>query len=112
MKFSSYMKVAPSASVMMNSLALEKKSKGQRVYNLAAGEPMVDTHPLVIEAAQKAMRDGKTHYPPVAGIPELRSAVVEWMNATYGTAYMPSQSIVTCGGKFGISVPGPARTRR
>ncbi len=102
MKFSPYMKVAPSASVLMNTLALEKKSKGHRVYNLAAGEPMVDTHTLVLEAAQKAMRDGKTHYPPVAGIPELRNAVVKWMNATYGTAYTPSQSIVTCGGKFGI----------
>ncbi|MBI4272735.1 pyridoxal phosphate-dependent aminotransferase [Candidatus Uhrbacteria bacterium] len=102
MKFSPFMKVAPSASVMMNSLALEKKSKGQRVYNLAAGEPMVDTHPLVVEAAQKAMQEGKTHYPPVAGIPELRAAVTEWMNTTYATSYTAAQSLVTCGGKYGI----------
>lgn len=102
MKFSPFMNVAPSASVMMNTLALEKKSKGERVYNLAAGEPMVDTHPLVIEAAERAMKDGKTHYPPVAGIPELRTAVTEWMNSTYGTAYAPAQSLVTCGGKYGI----------
>lgn len=102
MRFSSLVNVAPSASVAINTLALEKKAKGERVYNLAAGEPMVDTHPLVIEAAAKAMRDGKTHYPPVAGIPELREASVAWMNSTYGTRYEAKNSIVTCGGKFGI----------
>ncbi|MBI4250228.1 pyridoxal phosphate-dependent aminotransferase [Candidatus Uhrbacteria bacterium] len=102
MQFSSLMNVAPSASVAMNTLALEKKTKGERVYNLAAGEPMVDTHPLVIESAAKAMRDGKTHYPPVAGIPELREASVAWMNSTYGTRYEQKNSIVTCGGKFGV----------
>lgn len=96
------MKVAPSASVMMNTLALEKKSRGERVYNLAAGEPMVDTHPLVIEAAERAMKEGKTHYPPVAGIPELRTAVTDWMNSTYKTSYVPANSLVTCGGKYGI----------
>lgn len=102
MKFSPFMNSAPSASVVMNTLALEKKSKGECIYNLAAGEPMVDTHPLVSEAAMQAMKQGKTHYPPVAGIPELRSAVTEWMNATYKTAYAPNQSLITCGGKYGI----------
>lgn len=102
MEFSPLVNVAPSASVAMNTLALEKKAKGQRVYNLAAGEPMVDTDIRVIDAAKHAMEKGKTHYPPVAGIPELREAASNWVNTTYGASYTANNTIVTCGGKFGI----------
>jgi len=63
---------------------------------------MVDSHASILEGAQKAMREGKTHYPPVAGIPELRDAFAQWMNATYKTSFTAKQCIVTCGGKSGL----------
>ncbi len=102
MQFSPFMRVEASATVVMNSLALEKKSRGERVYNLSAGEPMIPMHPAINEAAIAAMQAGKTRYPPVAGIPELRDAAAAWVNTLYQTNYTREQTIVTCGGKFGI----------
>ncbi len=102
MKFSKTLKLSVSETMKMNGLALQKKAAGVRVFNLSAGEPMVDSHPSIIEGAQRAMREGKTHYPPVAGIGELRDAFAQWMNATYQTSYTSKQCIVTCGGKSGL----------
>lgn len=102
MQFSSHAQIEPSATVAINGLAMEKKKRGERVYNLSVGEPMIDTPAVVIEAAIAAMRQGKTHYPPVAGIPELREIASVWMNTTYHTNFSAAQTVVTCGGKFGI----------
>lgn len=96
------MQVAPSATVAINTRALQKKAAGVRVYNLSAGEPMVPTHAAVVLAAQAAMDAQKTHYPPVAGIPELRAAAANWMNTTYNTQFQMENCLVTCGGKFGL----------
>ena len=98
----SYIEIPPSATLRMNTLALAKKQRGERVYNLSAGEPFLPTDSGVIEAACRAMRAGQTHYPPVLGLPELRRAAAEWMNSTYATAYAPDEVIATCGGKFGL----------
>lgn len=102
MDFSHLSRVAPSATVAINSLALQKKTAGERVYNLSAGEPIMPTPTVVLEAANLAMREGKTLYPPVAGIPELRRAAAEWMGRVYGAPYNDFETIVTCGGKFGL----------
>lgn len=102
MNLSTTLKLSVSETMKMNGLALQKKAAGVRVFNLSAGEPMVDSHPSIVEAAKRAIADGKTHYPPVAGIPELRQAFTEWMNATYKTTYTAKQCIVTCGGKSGL----------
>ncbi len=96
--------IRQSATVAMSARALAKKAAGERVYNLSAGEPMVDIHPSIAEAAIKAIHDGKTHYPPVRGIPELRDAFSHWMHSSYGAHYSPENILVTCGGKFGIYV--------
>ncbi len=97
-----HLNLEPSATVAINSLALQKKAKGERVYNLSAGEPMVPTPEIIVQAALTAMKQEKTHYPPVQGISELLLASSGWMNTTYGTNYKPENTIVTCGGKYGI----------
>ena len=102
MDLRSHLQLEQSATVAINTLAMEKKKKGERIYNLSAGEPMIDTPDIVIEAVMKAMRDGKTHYPPVAGIPELREQATDWLNATYYANYEVSECVITPGGKFGI----------
>ena len=102
MNFSPVIDIEPSATIAMNSLALEKRARGERVFNLAAGEPMVDTDAAVVAAAEQAMRDGKTHYAPGTGLPELRTAVSSWMNRAYGTDFTSDETLVTCGGKFGV----------
>ncbi len=104
MKIAKKAQIPASATVAMNAKALAKKQKGERVYNLVAGEPKVDTHPIIIQAAERAMKDGKTHYSTVAGIDELREASVDWMNRTYGSDYRVENSLVTCGGKSALNL--------
>ena len=104
MHFSARTHISPSLTVAVNSLALEKRAAGERVYNLSAGEPMLDTPAIIGDAAYQAIRTGKTHYGPVAGIPALRDAAAVWMNTTYGTHFSRAETIVTAGGKHGVSL--------
>ncbi len=102
MKFADRLKIEPSATVTINSIALQKKQQGIRVYNLAAGECIIDSPEIVKEAALKAIREDKIKYPPVAGLAELRQAASSWLNELYSTSYSPKETIVTAGGKYGI----------
>jgi len=104
MQFSQRSHITPSATVAMNGLALKKRAAGERVYNLSAGEPMVDTSSFVLEAAQAAMERGETHYQPVPGVPALREEAATWMNQSYRASLTSAEVFVTCGGKFALSL--------
>ncbi len=91
-----------SATVTINSLAQNKILSGIKVYNLSAGEPKLTMHPLLLQAAIKAMQQGKTFYPPVSGISELKCAASKWMNNAYACSYKPENGLVVNGGKLGI----------
>lgn len=100
--FDTHLFLESSPTVAMNSLAMAKKARGERVYNLSAGEPELMSHAKIVAAVEQAIVAGKTLYPPVAGILELRTAAAEWLNKTYGANYEIKNTLVTCGGKFGI----------
>ncbi len=68
-------RVAPSATVRMAGMVAAKRAAGVDVVGFAAGEPDFDTPVHVREAAKRALDEGKTHYVPAGGIPELREAV-------------------------------------
>lgn len=102
MNFSTHLKITPSATIAINTLALQKKQKGERVYNLCAGEPMIDTPEIIKQAALKALQENKTHYPPVAGILELRQEAVMWFNKNYNGDYRQANVLVSTGGKMGL----------
>ncbi len=59
----------------MNELVAKKRKLGADVVSFSVGEPDFVTPEHVRDAASKALRDGKTHYTPGAGIPELRAAI-------------------------------------
>jgi aminotransferase len=52
-------------------------AKMRDVVRLEAGEPDFKTPEYICEAAEKAMREGRTHYTTSRGIPELRVAIAE-----------------------------------
>ena len=99
MQFSKLSNIPNSVTVAMNGKALKKRAAGERVYNLSAGEPMLDTDPRIINAAHQALLSGATHYTPVPGIPALRAAAAEYLNAYSGANYTVAQTMVTLGGK-------------
>jgi aspartate/methionine/tyrosine aminotransferase len=75
------------------------EATGRSVIHLEIGEPDFDTPANVREAAKTALDRGATHYPPFAGIPDLRAAIAEDSAARKGFPIEPSQVFVTVGGK-------------
>ncbi len=92
-------RVKPSATLAADAKARDLKAAGMDVISLAAGEPDFDTPENVKEAAIKAIRDGKTKYTNVDGIPELKAAIVAKFKRENGLTYAPSQINVSPGGK-------------
>ncbi|HEY3949420.1 pyridoxal phosphate-dependent aminotransferase [Phenylobacterium sp.] len=92
-------RVKPSATLAADQKARELKAAGRNVISLAAGEPDFDTPDNIKEAAIKAIRDGKTKYTTVDGIPELKEAIVAKFARENGLTYKTSQVNVSPGGK-------------
>ncbi len=67
------------------------------VVRLEIGEPDVNTPPHIVEAADRAARDGHTHYSPNAGIPALREALTEKLRSVNAVTADPAEIIVTNG---------------
>ena len=93
---------SPSATLAINAIAKKKKLNGERVYNFAAGDPVLNNHPCITNKAIQLIQKGICPYPPAEGILELRRLAAEWMNANYQTQYSKENVLVTCGGKFAI----------
>src|SRR6185295_11655079 len=83
--------------VSARARALE--ATGRSIVYLQIGEPDFDTPDNVRDAAKRAIDNGMTHYPPYAGLPELRAAIAADTTARRGFAVEPSNVFVTVGGK-------------
>jgi aspartate/methionine/tyrosine aminotransferase len=83
--------------VAAKARALE--ATGRSIIHLQIGEPDFDTPSNVREAAKAAIDAGMTHYPPYAGLPDLRAAIAADTTARRGVAVKPSNVFVTVGGK-------------
>ena len=74
------------------------KSYGMdNVISFALGEPDFVTPPHIIDAAIKALKEGKTFYTPNAGIPALRDAIAD-SYVKRGMSYTRDNVIITVGG--------------
>ncbi len=92
-------RIQPSATIAISTKAMELKAAGRDIIGLSAGEPDFDTPDNIKEAAIKAIRDGRTKYTPVDGVPELKQAICAKFERDNGLKYEPSQVSVGTGGK-------------
>jgi aspartate aminotransferase len=92
-------RVKPSATLAADQKARDLRAQGRDIIGLAAGEPDFDTPDNIKDAAIKAIRDGKTKYTNVDGIPELKEAICAKFARENGLTYTPSQVNVSPGGK-------------
>jgi aspartate aminotransferase len=93
------LRIKPSATIAASQKARELKNAGREIISLSTGEPDFDTPDNIKRAAMAAIERGETKYTPVAGIPELREAIVQKFKRENGLTYKPSQAIVGTGGK-------------
>ncbi len=94
--------VRPSATMAMGAEAKRLKAEGIAVADFALGEPDFATPENIGAAAAAAIRAGKTHYTPAAGIPEIRKALSERYRTRYSLEIEPSQVVVSNGAKQAI----------
>jgi len=74
-------------------------AKGNKVYPFHLGDMNIQTPANVIEAAIKAMKDGKTGYCPNAGISPLREILAADVSASRGVPYAMENVAIQPGGK-------------
>ncbi len=78
-------------------------AEGNKVYSFHIGDMNILTPSNVMEAAVKAMKDGKTGYCPNAGIPQLREILAADVSASHGVPYAMENVAIQPGGKPTIS---------
>jgi aspartate aminotransferase len=91
--------LTPSLTLSIDSKAKAMKAEGIDVCGFGAGEPDFDTPDHIKAAAIAALEAGFTKYTPSGGLPELRQAIAEKLEADNQLKYRPSQIIVSSGAK-------------
>ena len=95
--------VEEAAIIRMAQRARDLQAKGRSIVSLTLGEPDFDTPLHIQAAATEAMRQGHTHYAPVAGIPALRRAIAKKLEAENGLQYSESEIVLANGAKQAIT---------
>lgn len=91
--------IEPSITLSITAKAKELKDSGVDVVSFGVGEPDFNTPKNIIEAAVKAMEEGKTKYTPTPGIIELKKAVCKKFERDNNLKYNTKQVIVSTGAK-------------
>src|SRR5688500_9629743 len=90
-------------TLKMARLGRELRAKGIDIIDLSLGEPDFDTPQHIKDSAKKAIDDNWSHYPPVAGYPELREAVCTKLKRDNNLDYKPENIIVSTGAKQSLA---------
>ncbi len=78
-------------------MATELERQGRSIIHMGIGEPDFTAAPPVVEAAARAMANGKLQYTSALGIPSLREAIADHYRRVYGLTIAPSRIVVTAG---------------
>ena len=89
-------------TIAMAKLSRELAAQGHDIISLSLGEPDFTTPDHIKEAAKKAIDDNFSYYTPVAGIPELREAIVQKFKRDNGLEFTVDQVVVSTGAKHSI----------
>ena len=95
--------IAESATLAVDAKAKALKAAGRPVIGFGAGEPDFPTPGYILDAAEKATRVPANHrYTPVAGLPELREAIVTKTKRDSNFDIAVENVLVTNGGKQAV----------
>lgn len=90
-------------TLKMAKLGRELRASGADVIDLSLGEPDFDTPVHIKESLKKAVDDNWSHYPPVAGYPDLRQAVCTKLKRDNNLDYLPENILVSNGAKQSLA---------
>ena len=89
-------------TIAMAKLGRELSAQGFDVISLSLGEPDFNTPQHIKDAAKDAIDNNFSYYTPVAGIPELREAIVKKFKRDNNLHFTPEQILVSTGAKHCI----------
>ncbi len=94
------MEVAKAAS----QLAREVANSARPMIFLNIGEPDFTAPPLVQEAAERAIRDGRTQYTDATGLQALRERISGWYAQRFGVDVPARRIVVTAGASAALQL--------
>src|SRR5262249_24733794 len=89
--------VEPFLAVEMSERAGELERLGVDVVHLEFGEPDFEAPPVIRDADERALKDGRTKYTHSLGILPLREAIADHYRETYGVEVSPERILITPG---------------
>jgi len=89
--------IEPFLAVEVAERAGTLERSGVDVVHLEYGEPDFEAPPVVRDALEKALKDGRARYTHSLGLLELREAIAEHYERAYGVSVSPDQVLVTPG---------------
>jgi aspartate/methionine/tyrosine aminotransferase len=89
--------IAPFHVMELAKMATELEKQGRHIIHMGIGEPDFTAAQPVIDAAVRAMADGKLQYTSALGLPALREAIAANYRRVYGVDIPPARIIVTAG---------------
>jgi aspartate aminotransferase len=95
-------RIEVSATMAVVAEADKLRSAGADLVDFGAGEPHFHTPQHIKEAAIAAIQGNFTRYTPVAGIAELRDAIVKRHAADFASDYRREEAIASTGGKHAL----------
>jgi aspartate/methionine/tyrosine aminotransferase len=90
-------RIAPFHVMELAKMAAELERQGRDLIHMGIGEPDFTAPQPVIDAATRAMAEGKLQYTSALGLPSLRDAISGHYREVYGVDVAPSRIIVTAG---------------
>jgi aspartate/methionine/tyrosine aminotransferase len=89
--------IAPFHVMELAKMAADLENQGRSIIHMGIGEPDFSAPPAVVEAATRAMTDGKLQYTSATGLPILRAAIAAHYQKVYGLTIAPSRIVITAG---------------
>ena len=98
------MECAKAAAELARSPACDPRTGGEPMIFLNIGEPDFTAPPLVQDAAERAMRAGRTQYTDATGLPALRERIAGWYATRFGLTIAPRRIVVTAGASAALQL--------
>ena len=95
-------RIEVSATMAITAEALKMKASGIDLADFGAGEPHFNTPQHIKDAAIKAIENNFTRYTAVAGVPQVRQAIVDRHKADFASDYTVEECVFTAGGKLAL----------
>lgn len=89
--------IAPFHVMELAKIAADLERQGRSIIHMGIGEPDFTAAPLVLEAASRAMAEGRTQYTSATGLPALREAIAAQYRDVYALDIDPARIIITAG---------------